>query len=175
MRICLSNRSRTDRFRSFSSADMMKIMFVCLGNICRSPMAECIMTHIVRERGLENKFIIASSATSDEEEGNSIYPPARRKLAEKGVEILPHSATVLERADKDKYDLIIAMEERNVRAINRIIGNSDKVHRLLDFSSCPRDIADPWWTGDFEKTYRDIVEGCESLIDYIYKNYGLQL
>ncbi len=133
-------------------------------------MAECIMTDIVKKRGLLNEFGIASVATSCEEEGNPIYPPARRKLIEKGVEVLPHYATVLTREDKNAYDLIIAMEERNVRAICRIIGESDKVHRLLDFSSRPRDIDDPWWTGDFETTYNDIVEGCECLLDYCMIN-----
>ena len=127
------------------------------------------MTDVVKKRGLQNEFCIASAATSHEEEGNPVYPPARRKLVEKGIEVLPHRATVLKRADKDKYDLIIAMEERNVRAIYNIIGASDKVRRLLDFANCPRDIADPWWTGDFEKTYNDIVEGCEALCDYLEK------
>lgn len=133
-------------------------------------MAECIMTDIVEKHGLQNEFRIASTATSCEEEGNPIYPPARRKLNEKSVEVLPHYATVLTRDDKNAYDLIIAMEERNVRAIYRIIGECDKVHRLLDFSSRPRDIADPWWTGDFETTYNDIVEGCDALLDYCVKN-----
>lgn len=133
-------------------------------------MAECIMTDVVKKCGLQNEFCIASVATSYEEEGNPIYPPARRKLVEKGVEVLAHYATVLTREDKNKYDLIIAMEERNIRAIYRIIGESNKVYRLLDFSSCPRDIADPWWTGDFEITYNDIVEGCECLLDYCVKN-----
>lgn len=133
-------------------------------------MAECIMTDIVKKHGLQNEFRIASAATSYEEEGNPIYPPARRKLNEKGVEVLPHYATVLTRDDKNTYDLIIAMEESNVRAIYRIIGECDKVYRLLDFSSSPRDIADPWWTGDFETTYNDIVEGCECLLDYCVKN-----
>ena len=105
---------------------MIKILFVCLGNICRSPMAECIMTDIVKKHGLQSEFRIASAATSCEEEGNPIYPPARRKLNEKGVEVLPHCATLLTRDDKNAYDLIIAMEERNVRAIYRIIGESDK-------------------------------------------------
>lgn len=150
---------------------MVKILFVCLGNICRSPMAECIMTDVVKKHGLQNEFRIASAATSCEEEGNPIYPPARRKLNEKGVEVLPHFATVLTRDDKNAYDLIIAMEERNVRAIYRIIGECDKVHRLLDFSSRPRDIADPWWTGDFETTYNDIVEGCDALLDYCVKSF----
>lgn len=149
---------------------MVKILFVCLGNICRSPMAECVMSDLVKKCGLQDKFCIASAATSYEEEGNPIYPPARRKLVEKGIEVLAHRATVIERADKDRYDLIIAMEERNVSNIYRIIGSSDKVHRLLDFSAQPRDIADPWWTGDFERTYQDIVEGCECLLDYCVKN-----
>lgn len=152
---------------------MVKIMFVCLGNICRSPMAECVMTSIIKDRGLEDKIEVASSATSYEELGNPIYPPARRKLQEKGVEVLSHRAIVLSRKDKDEYDLIVAMEERNVRAIERIIGQSEKVHRLLDFTSSPRDIDDPWWTGDFETTYNQIVEGCNCLCDWVVNRYGI--
>lgn len=152
---------------------MVKIMFVCLGNICRSPMAECVMTSIIKDRGLEDKIEVASSATSYEELGNPIYPPARRKLQEKGVEVLSHLATVLSRKDKDEYDLIVAMEECNVRAIERIIGQSEKVYRLLDFTSSPRDIADPWWTGDFETTYNQIVEGCNCLCDWVVNRYGI--
>lgn len=152
---------------------MVKIMFVCLGNICRSPMAECVMSHMVKERGLNDSIVVSSSATSYEELGNPIYPPARRKLIEKGIEVLPHRAKVLACKDGAEYDLIVAMEERNVRAIERILGKNDKVHRLLDFTSCPRDIADPWWTDDFETTYKEIVEGCECLLDWIEKNYRL--
>lgn len=136
-------------------------------------MAECVMSSIIKERGLEGKIKVASSATSYEELGNPIYPPARRKLQEKGIEVLSHRATVLSQKDKDNYDLIVAMEERNVRAIERIIGKCEKVYRLLDFSSSPRDIADPWWTGDFETTYNQIIEGCNCLCDWIVNRYAI--
>lgn len=150
---------------------MVKVMFVCLGNICRSPMAQCIMASLVNARNLDDKIIVSSSATSYEEVGNSIYPPARNKLIEKGVDVLQHRATRITPKDGDEYDLIVAMEERNVTAIERIIGKSDKVHRLLDFTSRPRDIADPWWTDDFETAYKEIAEGCECLLDWIERNY----
>ncbi len=153
---------------------MVKIMFVCLGNICRSPMAECVMSQMVRERGLSDSVVVASSATSYEELGNPIYPPARRKLMEKGIKVLEHRATVLDKKDIDKYDLIVAMEERNVRAIERIIGVSSKVYKLLDFTDCHGDIADPWWTGDFETTYSEIVKGCEGLLDFVVDKYNIK-
>lgn len=150
---------------------MIKIMFVCLGNICRSPMAECVMSHMLKNRGLDSYISVASSATSDEEYGNPIYPPAQRKLREQNIPVLNHRATTLKASDKNVYDYIIGMEDRNVMAIHRIVGDcQSKICRLLDFSSNPRNIADPWWTGNFDVTYSDIVEGCECLIDYIIKN-----
>lgn len=135
-------------------------------------MAECIMADIVKKHGLQSEFRIASAATSCEEEGNPIYPPARRKLNEKGVEVLPHCATVLTRDDKSHARCALPLRLSNRTRFYRIIGESDKVHRLLDFSSRPRDIADPWWTGDFETTYNDIVEGCDALLDYCVKSYN---
>ena len=154
---------------------MYRVMFVCLGNICRSPMAECIFADLLEKRGLKGAIEVASSATSSEEVGNGIYPPALSKLRQKGVPIAPHVATLLKASDYNKYDLIIGMEERNVSAILRICGSDSegKVARLLDFTARPRDIADPWWTGDFERAYRDIEEGAEALLDYILQ-HGLQ-
>ncbi len=146
----------------------MKIVFVCLGNICRSPMAECIMLDLLKKRGI-NDISVLSRATSYEEEGNPIYPPAQRKLREKGIEVLQRGATRLLRKEGDEADLILAAEDRNIIGIRRIVGdeNMNKVHRLLDYTSNPRDIADPWWTGNFEITYNDILEGCEGLLKHL--------
>lgn len=149
---------------------MVKVMFVCLGNICRSPMAECVMSKMIKDKRLDDRIKVASSATSFEETGNPIYPPAQRKLKEEGVEVLAHKARRITPHDAQEYDYIVAMEERNVRAIKQIVGDTGNVYRLLDFSSNPRDIADPWWTGNFDVTYDDIVEGCECLLKYIEKN-----
>ena len=147
---------------------MLKVMFVCLGNICRSAMAECVMSHLVKERGLEGEFVIDSAGTSDEEAGNDIYPPAMRKLRAEGVEVLPHRAKQLKPSDYDKYDLFLCAEQRNVSSAKFILGGDKdgKVKRMLDLSEDPRNIADPWWTGDFDKAYADIVEACESLLEY---------
>lgn len=145
-------------------------MFVCLGNICRSPMAERVMSKMIKDKRLDDRIKVASSATSFEETGNPIYPPAQRKLKEEGVEVLAHKARRITPHDAQEYDYIVAMEERNVRAIKQIVGDTGNVYRLLDFSSNPRDIADPWWTGNFDVTYDDIVEGCECLLKYIEKN-----
>ena len=149
---------------------MVKIMFVCLGNICRSPMAECVMSKMIKDKNLQDRVKVASCATSFEEIGNPIYPPAQRKLKEEGVEVLAHRAVRITPKDAKEYDYIVGMEECNVRAIKQIAGNVDNVYRLLDFSSNPHDIADPWWTGNFDVTYDDICEGCECLFRYIAKN-----
>ena len=151
---------------------MLKVMFICLGNICRSAMAECIMKHIVRERGLSNAFFIDSAGTSSEEAGNGVYPPAVRKLREMGIEVLPHSAKKLSPSDYDKFDLFLCAEQRNVDSAKRIFGGDKqgKVIRLLDLSDNPRNIADPWWTGDFDEAYRDVLEGCECLLNYSAQN-----
>lgn len=143
---------------------MIKILFVCHGNICRSPMAECIMKDLVRERS--SQFLISSAATSTEEIGNPIHPGTRRKLSEHGVTLYPHRAVQLTRQDYELYDWILGMDQANIRNIFRIIGSDPKgkVRRLLDFTSHPRDIADPWYTGDFDITYQDISEGCTALL-----------
>ncbi len=130
-------------------------------------MAECVMSKMIKQRGLDGQIEVASSATSFEEIGNPIYPPAQRKLRSEGVEVLPHRAVRLTPKDAREFDYIVGMEQRNVRAIKQIVGEQDNVFRLLDFSSNPRDIADPWWTGNFDVTYDDIVEGCKCLLDYI--------
>ena len=148
---------------------MIKIMFVCLGNICRSPMAEFVLKELVRQRRLEENFVIESSATSLEEIGNDVHYGTVRKLEEVGIPVEHRSARKLQKEDYDKFDYIIGMEESNIRNIIKIIGEDKKgkVFRLLDFSSTPRDIADPWYTGNFDKTYEDILEGCQALLNNI--------
>ena len=151
---------------------MIKVLFVCHGNICRSPMAEFIMKDQVRQQGMEDQFYIASAATSLEEIGNPVYPPARRKLAEHGLSCAGKTARRMERRDYKEYDYLIGMEQFNLRNMMRILGDDPekKVSRLLDFSDRPRDIDDPWYTGDFETAYREIFEGCEALLKNIVRN-----
>ena len=144
---------------------MTRILFFCLGNICRSPMAEFIMKDQVEKRGLSGRYLIASAATSDEEEGNSLYPPARRTLDLHGIPHARHAARQLTPGDLREYDLLIGMEARNLQNARRLLGDSPKYRRLLDYTASPRDIADPWYTGDFETTYREILEGCQALLD----------
>lgn len=150
---------------------MIKILFVCHGNICRSPMAEFIFRDLVNKRGLGREFEIASAATSMEEIGNPIYPPAKRKLSEHGIRAEGHHARRMERRDYREYDYLIGMEQYNIRNMLRILGDDPqrKVSRLLDHSKRPRDIDDPWYSGDFETAYRDILEGCEALLEEILR------
>ena len=150
---------------------MIKILFVCHGNICRSPMGEFIFRDLVNKKGLGNQFEIASAATSREEIGNPVYPPARRKLKEHGISTDGKYAVQLTRRDYDTYDYLLAMEQYNIRNMMRILGSDPKgkVCRLLDFSKRPRDIDDPWYTGNFETAYRDILEGCEALLAYLQR------
>ena len=148
---------------------MIKVLFVCLGNICRSPMSEYVFKDMVKKKGLEKQFYIASSATSYEEVGNDMHYGTKDKLDEKGIPYTKHKARRIEKQDYEKYDYIIGMEESNIRNILRIVGNDkdNKIYKLLDFSKNPRDIADPWYTGNFTVTYNDIVEGCTGFLDYL--------
>ena len=143
-----------------------KILFVCHGNICRSPMAEFVMKHLVEERGLQDKFEIASAATSTEEIGNPVYPPARRKLAEHGINCEGKRARVMTREDFSYYDHIIVMDNENLQSIKWLFGKDKdhKVRLLMDYTDRPGEVADPWYTGDFEATWRDVLEGCEGLL-----------
>ena len=146
-----------------------RVLFVCLGNICRSPMAEMIFREMLRDNGLAEAVEAESAATSTEELGNPIYPPAWAELRRRGVPCLPHAARVMQRADYAAYDLLIGMENRNLRAMERIAGGDPmgKMHRLMDFTARPGDVADPWYTGDFVAAYRDIREGCEGLLRFL--------
>ena len=144
-----------------------KILFVCLGNICRSPMAEFVMKKMVKEARRETEFEIASAATSTDEIGNPVYPPARRKLNENGISCQGKTARQMTRADYDYYDAIIAMDHSNLRGIQHIIGADDahKVSLLMDHTSSPHDVADPWYTGNFDATWKDVTEGCAALLN----------
>ncbi len=151
---------------------MVKVMFVCLGNICRSPMAEFVFKDIVKKQGLEKEFYIKSSATSSEEIGNDIHYGTRNKLIQEGIPFEKREATKLKSEDYEKYDYIIGMEKSNIINIQRIVGRDvdNKVYRLLDFSNNPRDIADPWYTGNFKITFNDIVDGCNGFLEYLKSN-----
>ena len=145
---------------------MKKILFVCHGNICRSPMAEFVMKGLVKKAGLASQFHIGSAATSREEIGNPVYPPARRKLAEHGIACGGHAARQLTPQDYAAYDLLIGMDSANLRNMRRICGGDPdgKLHLLLDYTNYPGDVADPWYTGDFESTWRDVLSGCTELL-----------
>ena len=145
---------------------MTKILFVCHGNICRSPMAEFIMKDLVRKAGLADRFHIGSAATSREELGNPVYPPARRKLAEHGIACAGHAARQLTAQDYENYALLIGMDRENLRNMRRICGGDPdgKLSLLLDHTGRSGDVADPWYTGDFEATWQDVLAGCQALL-----------
>lgn len=145
---------------------MKKILFVCHGNICRSPMAEFVMKDLVAKAGWEGDFYIESAATSTEEIGNPVYPPARRKLAEHGISCVGKTAQQMTRSDYNSFDMIIGMDSWNLRNMRRICDDDPKgkISLLMDFTERPGDVADPWYTGDFEKTWRDVLEGCQGIL-----------
>ena len=153
---------------------MIKILFVCHGNICRSPMAEFVMKDMVDKAGLASRFLIESAATSAEELGNPVYPPARRKLAEHGIGCAGKTARQLRHSDYEKYDLLIGMDQANLRNMQRICGGDadGKLHLLLDFAGRPGEVADPWYTGDFDATWRDVEDGCRGLLAYLTESGG---
>lgn len=146
---------------------MIRVLFVCHGNICRSPMAEFIFRDMVEKRGLAEKIACASAAVSAEEIGNPVYPPARRKLASLGIDCEGKRARQMTRADYDAYDLLIGMEQWNISRMRQICGGDPKgkIRLMLEKSPRPRDIADPWYTGDFDAACRDITEGCRLLLE----------
>ena len=148
---------------------MKRILFVCHGNICRSPMAEFVMKDLVKKAGLEGQFHIESAATSTEEIGNPVYPPARRKLAEHSIDCAGKTARQLKNIDYDQYDLLIGMDRANLRNMHRICGGdfAGELHLLMDYTDRPGDVADPWYTDDFETTWRDVLEGCRGLLEQL--------
>lgn len=148
---------------------MIKILFVCHGNICRSTMAESVMTHIVKQHHLEHQFQIASAATSREEIGNSPHYGTINKLRSVGIPVIPHRAVQMTSADYDKYDYLIGMDDANIRNMIRIAGGDPdhKIHKLLEYAGSSRAIADPWYTGEFDVTYDDIIEGCEAFLNFL--------
>ena len=150
---------------------MTKILFVCHGNICRSPMAEFILKDLVRKAGCAAEVRIASAATSREELGSPIYPPAQRQLRSHGVPFDDHRARQMTRADYDAYDLLIGMDGANLRNMRRICGGDPegKLSLLLDWAGRSGDVADPWYTGDFEATWQDVLAGCQGLLDALIK------
>ena len=149
---------------------MKRILLTCHGNICRSPMAEMILKHLVRERGLTG-YVIDSAAVSREEIGNGVYPPAKRELAAHDIRCDAHRARQITPADYDQWDHLIGMDMSNITRMLRIFGHDDehKVHRLLDFTGHPADVADPWYSDRFDIAYADILRGCEALLDYLEK------
>ena len=150
---------------------MIKIMFVCLGNICRSPMAEFVFKKMLADKGLQKEFFVCSSATSTEEIGNPVYPPARRELLKHSISCEGKRAVQLKKSDYDTYDYFICMDDSNVRNILRIFGDDkdNKVSKLLQWADSEKSVADPWYTGNFEVTYNDIVTGCMAIIEKLMK------
>jgi len=145
---------------------MINVLFICHGNICRSPMAEFVFKDMVKKEGLSELFHIESAATSNEEIGNPVHYGTREKLKPLGISVAGKTARRMTKKDYEKYDHLIAMDKNNIRNINRIIGHDpeNKVHLLLEYAGSKRDIADPWYTGNFDDTYADVVEGCEALL-----------
>lgn len=150
---------------------MIKILFVCHGNICRSPMAEFVMRDLTNKKGIAEQFEIASAATSTEEIGNPVYPPAKRKLKEHGISCVGKTARQMTKADYAYFDYIIAMDRFNLRNMTKFAGNDpdNKVSLLMDFTNHPGDVADPWYTGDFDTTWNDVYEGCVGILNKLNK------
>ncbi|MBR4111784.1 MAG: low molecular weight phosphotyrosine protein phosphatase [Ruminiclostridium sp.] len=148
---------------------MVKIVFICHGNICRSPMAEFVLKDMVKKRGIADDFFIESRATSTEEIGNGVHHGTTRKLAQYGISTIGKTAIQLRKSDYEKYDMLICMDSWNVRNTMRIIGSDkdEKVTKLLSFAGEGGDIADPWYTGNFDDTYDDVLRGCEGLLSYL--------
>ena len=151
---------------------MTRVLFVCHGNICRSPMAEFVMKDMVEKAGLSKEIRVASVASTTEEIGNPVYPPARRKLAEHGIGCEGKTARQLCLPDYERFDLIIGMDRENLEDMRRIcLGDPEgKIHLLMDYTDRPGDVADPWYTRDFETTWRDVEEGCRALLAWLRKN-----
>lgn len=164
------NRLKHEKWGNNKQAKrLVNILFVCHGNICRSPMAEFVMKDLVKKAGLEQQFYIASAATSTEEIGNPVHRGTRERLRREGISVAGKTAVQLKRSDYEKYDYLIGMDDWNIRNMLRMLGGDPegKVHKLLEFAGSGRDVADPWYTGDFEITYRDVMDGCTGLLERI--------
>lgn len=154
---------------------MIKIMFVCHGNICRSPMAEFIFKDMITKKGLSNSFLVLSSATSTEEIwgdiGNPVYPPAKEELKKHGISCDGKRAVQLKKSDYQKYDYLIGMDSMNIRNMHRILGDDKdkKIYKLMDFTGRGTDVSDPWYSRRFDVAYRDIYDGCEALLNELLK------
>lgn len=150
---------------------MIRVLFICHGNICRSTMSQSVFQYMADQAGLSNQFYIDSAATSREEIGNPPHQGTQRKLRRMGIPCVPHRARQMQKGEYDEFDYVIGMDSWNIRNINRIIGNGDpagKVYKLLDFTKRKgEDIADPWYTGNFDETYTDVDEGCRGLLEYL--------
>lgn len=164
-------RRNTGLMRSYKK--MTKILFVCHGNICRSPMAEFLMKELVRQAGQAEAFCIASAATSAEELGNPVYPPVRRKLAEHGIDCTGKTARQLTRRDYEDWDLLIGMDEENMAGMLRLFGGDPegKLHRLLEYAGLNQDVADPWYTRDFDAAWQDVTVGCTALLNRLSRRH----
>ena len=150
---------------------MIKVLFICHGNICRSTMAQCVFTDLVNKKGLADIFYINSAATSREEIGNGVHYGTVNQLRKVGVPVIPHRAVQMTKADYDCYDYLIGMDTANIRNMNRIVGSDPegKIYKLLSFVGSGRDVADPWYTGDFATTYDDVLAGCKGLLEQIIR------
>lgn len=148
---------------------MIRIMFVCHGNICRSTMSEFVMKHLVREAGIEDKVYIASSATSYEEIGSDTHYGTKAVLDKHNIPYTKRQAVHLEKSDYDKYDYFIGMDDANIRNMKKILGSDKKIYMLLEFAGSYDSISDPWYTGDFDVTYADVLKGCSGLLEQIKK------
>lgn len=148
---------------------MIKVLFICHGNICRSPMAEFVMKNLVEKRGISSDFYIESAATSTEEIGNPVYPPAKRKLAEHGISCDGKYARQVTKRDYQEYDYLIVMDNWNMKNLRRMLGADPegKMFMLMSFAGSSREVADPWYTGNFDATWHDVTAGCEGLLDYL--------
>ena len=148
---------------------MIKVLFICHGNICRSTMAESVFTDLVNKQGLADIFYINSAATSREEIGNGVHYGTVNQLRKVGIPVIPHRAIQMTKADYDSYDYLIGMDTANIRNMHRIVGSDPegKIYKLLSFAGSGRDVADPWYTGDFATTYDDVLAGCKGLLEQI--------
>ena len=151
---------------------MIRVLFICHGNICRSTMAESVLTHMVATCGLTSQFEIDSAATSREEIGNPPHYGTCAKLAQVGIPVVPHRARQMTQSDYEYYDYLIGMDQSNIRNMTRIAGGDPekKIYKMMEFTGSGRDVADPWYTGDFEATYRDVSEGCQALLEKLKGN-----